>query len=100
MENGRMREMKHVMKTIAIGIEDVVRQWIAEENPVPTQIAARSFATLINRNLKVLRQPLVFGEPFVEDWQARIIGSDETAFGLCDVHPDDLGKSDSRGLEP
>src|SRR6266478_4017893 len=88
MQNGRVRKMKYIVKSISIGVENVVAQRIPDKNAVPPQIAAPA-AALIHRDLEMARKLFFLGKAVIKRRKARIVRGKKPAPGLGDVFPND-----------
>ena len=97
MKNGCIGEMKHIVKSIAIWVADIVRQRVTDKYSFPLKMAL-STAALFKFDLEVQGKPLFVREVTVERWQMVGVRTKKTSACLVDVHTNNVGEVDRRCL--
>src|SRR5215213_231814 len=98
MQNRRMSKMKCIVKTIPVRIADIVGHRIPYKDTIPPKICTTR-ATLINRDLELLRKAFFRLKCFVEVRQARVVRFNKSSSSLSDVGAGHICESDTRRFQ-
>ena len=84
MKDRGVCEMKYIMKSIKVRIEDIISERVTNKDVVPAQVALTTF-TLCYFYFKFIRKALFFLEGGVEGWQHQNVWLGEATARLAKI---------------